>query len=245
MLFNTLANLRVLMTLDPPRAQAMLDHLIRYLRATLGASHAALHPLATEFAHLGDYLALMALRMGPRLQVQLHLPDTLRQHPVPPLLLQPLVENSIRHGLEPQVAGGRIEVSAALQAGQLLLTDDGDLLHRIIHPRTHAPKHYRVELSDPLRGDEAARFATGTFMLDGDDKPLRPAIWSAESAHSGVMILTEGRYHQIRRMFAALGNLVTALHRFQTGDLALGDLEAGQYKILGPEELASILGPPR
>ncbi|MGB5096642.1 MAG: pseudouridine synthase, partial [Porticoccaceae bacterium] len=89
--------------------------------------------------------------------------------------------------------------------GQLLLTDDGDLLHRIIHPRTHAPKHYRVELSDPLRGDEEARFATGTFMLDGDDKPLRPAIWSAESARSGVMILTEGRYHQIRRMFAALG----------------------------------------
>ncbi|MGB5146781.1 MAG: pseudouridine synthase [Porticoccaceae bacterium] len=129
--------------------------------------------------------------------------------------------------------------------GQLLLTDDGDLLHRIIHPRTHAPKHYRVELSDPLRGDEEARFATGTFMLDGDDKPLRPAIWSAESARSGVMILTEGRYHQIRRMFAALGNRVTALHRFQTGDLPLGDLEAGQYKILGPEELASIFGLPR
>jgi signal transduction histidine kinase len=121
MLFNTLANLRVLVTLDPPRAQAMLDHLIRYLRATLGASHATLHPLATEFALLGDYLALMALRMGPRLQVQLDLPDALRQHPVPPLLLQPLVENSIRHGLEPQVAGGRITVQARLQAGQLLL----------------------------------------------------------------------------------------------------------------------------
>ena len=122
MLFNTLANLRVLVVLDPPRAQAMLDHLIRYLRATLGASHARLHPLATEFAMLDDYLALMALRMGPRLQVQLHLPDVLRQHPVPPLLLQPLVENSIRHGLEPKVAGGRIEVGASLLAGQLVLT---------------------------------------------------------------------------------------------------------------------------
>ena len=122
MLFNTLANLRVLVTLDPPRAQAMLDHLIRYLRATLGASHANLHPLATEFALLGDYLALMALRMGPRLQVQLQLPEALRQHPVPPLLLQPLVENCIRHGLEPQVAGGRIDVRAELQGGQLLLT---------------------------------------------------------------------------------------------------------------------------
>ena len=122
MLFNTLANLRVLVTLDPPRAQAMLDHLIRYLRATLGASHANLHPLATEFAFLDDYLALMALRMGPRLQVQLDLPEALRQHPVPPLLLQPLVENCIRHGLEPKVEGGSILVRAQLQAGQLLLT---------------------------------------------------------------------------------------------------------------------------
>jgi signal transduction histidine kinase len=122
MLFNTLANLRVLIGLDAERAQAMLDHLIRYLRATLGASHARLHPLATEFACLDDYLALMALRMGPRLQVQLHLPEALRQHPVPPLLLQPLVENSIRHGLEPKVASGRIEVRAESHAGRLRLT---------------------------------------------------------------------------------------------------------------------------
>ena len=122
MLFNTLANLRVLVTLDPPRAQAMLDHLIRYLRATLGASHAQLHPLATEFAFLDDYLALMALRMGPRLQVQLDLPEALRQQPVPPLLLQPLVENCIRHGLEPKVAGGRITVRAEQQGASLVLT---------------------------------------------------------------------------------------------------------------------------
>ncbi len=122
MLFNTLANLRVLIGLDAARAQAMLDHLIRYLRATLGASGASLHPLATEFACLDDYLALMAVRMGPRLQVQLQLPDALRQHPVPPLLLQPLVENCIRHGLEPQVAGGRITVCAEQQAGKLVLT---------------------------------------------------------------------------------------------------------------------------
>jgi hypothetical protein len=122
MLFNTLANLRVLVGLDPPRAQVMLDHLIRYLRATLGASHANLHPLATEFALLDDYLALMALRMGPRLQVQLDLPEPLRRQPVPPLLLQPLVENAIRHGLEPQVAGGRITVRAEAQGARLRLT---------------------------------------------------------------------------------------------------------------------------
>jgi sensor histidine kinase YesM len=122
MLFNTLANLRVLITLDPPRAQAMLDRLIGYLRATLGASRIGLHPLADEFDRLADYLALMALRMGPRLQVALDLPTDLRALPVPPLLLQPLVENCIRHGLEPKVEGGRIEVRAARRGDQLLLT---------------------------------------------------------------------------------------------------------------------------
>ena len=122
MLFNTLANLRVLITLDPPRAQAMLDRLIGYLRATLGASRAQMHPLSAEFERLDDYLALMALRMGPRLQVQLHLPAALRPLPVPPLLLQPLVENSIRHGLEPKVDGGRIEVRAEQRGQRLLLT---------------------------------------------------------------------------------------------------------------------------
>ena len=121
MLFNTLATLRVLITLDPPRAQAMLDRLISYLRATLGASRTGLHPLSAEFDRLADYLALMALRMGPRLQVLLSLPAELRGLPVPPLLLQPLVENSIRYGLEPKVEGGRIEVRAERRGEQLLL----------------------------------------------------------------------------------------------------------------------------
>ncbi len=117
MLFNTLANLRVLIALDPARAQAMLDHLIAYLRATLVASRATQHPLADEFDRLRDYLELMAVRMGPRLHYTLDLPDALRQVPVPPLLLQPLVENAIRHGLEPQVAGGHITVRASVQPG--------------------------------------------------------------------------------------------------------------------------------
>ncbi len=112
MLFNTLANLRVLIGADPPRAQTMLDHMIAYLRATLSASRASTHTLAQEFERLQDYLALMAVRMGPRLQFTLELPDTLRNHAVPPLLLQPLVENSIRHGLEPKVEGGSIQVRA-------------------------------------------------------------------------------------------------------------------------------------
>ena len=122
MLFNTLANLRVLIGMDPPRAQAMLDRLIAFLRSTLQASRSDTHPLAAEFERLDDYLALMGVRMGPRLQVALHLPPDLRELPVPPLLLQPLVENSIQHGLEPQVEGGRIEVRAARDGDSLVLT---------------------------------------------------------------------------------------------------------------------------
>ena len=126
MLFNTLANLRALIAVDPPRAIHMLDRLNDYLRATLRASRTDAvgggHTLADEFARLRDYLELMAIRMGPRLAYSLQLPDDLQRHPLPPLLLQPLVENAIRHGLEPQVDGGRITVSARREgAGGLLI----------------------------------------------------------------------------------------------------------------------------
>ncbi|RYF31943.1 MAG: sensor histidine kinase, partial [Comamonadaceae bacterium] len=117
MLFNTLANLRALIQIDPPRAIQMLDHLNNYLRVTLAGSRVLAHPLAAEFARLGDFLELMAIRMGPRLAYTLDLPDDLRDVPVPPLLLQPLVENAIRHGLEPQVEGGTVTVRARRQAG--------------------------------------------------------------------------------------------------------------------------------
>ena len=122
MLFNTLANLRVLIGMDPARAQTMLDRLIAFLRATLNASRVGAHGLSAEFDRLGDYLALMQVRMGPRLQFAFDLPDALRDAAVPPLLLQPLVENSIQHGLEPKIDGGRIDVAAARDGDQLLLT---------------------------------------------------------------------------------------------------------------------------
>ena len=121
MLFNTLANLRALIAADPARAQNMLDHLIDYLRATLSASRASTHTLEQEFARLHDYLALMAVRMGRRLQYTLDLPDALKPLTVPPLLLQPLVENSIQHGLEPKVEGGSITVQARQEGGLLVL----------------------------------------------------------------------------------------------------------------------------
>lgn len=121
MLFNTLANLRALISMDPQRAQQMLDHMIAYLRATLNASRSTTHPLQAEFDRLRDYLEVMSIRMGQRLQYQLELPPALAQLPVPTLLLQPLVENSIQHGLEPKVQGGRITVAARTEGGHLLL----------------------------------------------------------------------------------------------------------------------------
>lgn len=121
MLFNTLANLRVLIDNDPARAQVMLDHLIAYLRATLNASRASSHSLQAEFQRLRDYLELMAIRMGPRLSFELQLPTALAMQPVPTLLLQPLVENAIRHGLEPKVAGGHITVRAHRSDAMLTL----------------------------------------------------------------------------------------------------------------------------
>ena len=138
MLFNTLATLRALIAVDPPRAEAMLDRMVDYLRATLTASRAPLHPLSAEFERLADYLALMAIRMGPRLDYALDLPPDLADTPIPPLLLQPLVENAIRHGLEPHVAGGRIDVRAQrLPDGRIRLevTDTGAGYDSTLPPR--------------------------------------------------------------------------------------------------------------
>jgi len=121
MLFNTMANLKVLIDMDTARAQVMLDHLIAYLRATLNASRASTHSLQAEFDRLRDYLELMEIRMGPRLSFELDLPAVLAALEVPTLLLQPLVENAIAHGLEPKVEGGSITVRASRSAGMLTL----------------------------------------------------------------------------------------------------------------------------
>ena len=126
-------------------------------------------------------------------------------------------------------------------SGLLLLTDDGPLLHRIISPRRHVAKRYRATLARPLNGDEAALFAAGTLMLEGEDKPLAPAELEPISANEAYLVLHEGRYHQIRRMFAAVGNHVDALHRDKVGSLTLpDDLPAGQWRILDEAGVVAI-----
>ena len=127
MLFNTLANLRALIGSDTARATDMLDKLVDFLRATLNASRASEHSLQAEFARLGDYLALMQIRMGSRLRFELQLPLELAGFQVPSLILQSLVENAVLHGLEPKVEGGKVTVSAERDGEHLLLQvqDDG------------------------------------------------------------------------------------------------------------------------
>ena len=158
MLFNTLANLRVLIGGDPARAQQMLDQLIAFLRASLAGSRASLHPLEAEFARLRDYLALMQVRMGARLATRFELPPELAGAQLPPLLLQPLVENSIKHGLEPHVAGGRIDVGAAREGDTLVLTvrDSGAGLSRVAAPgEGYGLAHVRERLAT-LYGSRAS-----------------------------------------------------------------------------------------
>lgn len=129
-------------------------------------------------------------------------------------------------------------------SGLLLMTDDGNLLHRIISPRANIPKRYRVNLDRPLRGDEAEIFAAGALMLENEDKPLLPAQLEVIDRTSAFLTLTEGRYHQVRRMFAAVGNHVTALHRDRIGRLTLPeDLEPGGYRLLSEADLALVLPP--
>lgn len=131
-------------------------------------------------------------------------------------------------------------------SGLLLLTDDGGLLHRVIAPKSNVTKRYCVMLARALRGDEAGVLASGTLMLGGEDKPLLPICMEvapvASTAEPAVTVtLTEGRYHQVRRMFAALGNHVTALHRDRVGGLSLPmDLTPGQYRILSAAETERI-----
>ena len=128
-------------------------------------------------------------------------------------------------------------------SGLLLMTDDGGLLHRIISPRAEIAKRYLVTLENPLRGDEEALFISGNMLLEGETKPLLPATLVKIASNRCWLTITEGRYHQVRRMFAATGNHVTALHRDRIGRLDLPEnLEAGAYRYLTGAELGLVIG---
>lgn len=125
-------------------------------------------------------------------------------------------------------------------SGLLLMTDDGALLHRIVSPKAKLDKAYEATLAQDLRGDEGARFASGTLMLESDDKPLLPAELDVQGPRQAQLVLHEGRYHQVRRMFAAVGNHVEALHRSRIGGLTLGALPEGEWRILDASDLDTL-----
>ena len=126
-------------------------------------------------------------------------------------------------------------------SGLLLLTDDGALLHKVISPRRHVPKRYLATLARPLQGEEGVRFASGELMLEGEAKPLAPALLEPLSPTTAWLTVTEGRYHQVRRMFAALGNHVEALHRDRIGALDLPvDLPPGAHRLMELGDIAAL-----
>ncbi|MEK0449826.1 MAG: hypothetical protein RL088_2094 [Verrucomicrobiota bacterium] len=124
---------------------------------------------------------------------------------------------------------GRLDKDAT---GVLLITDDGDLVHRWTSPKHKVAKLYEVTVDADLPPGLEALFAAGTLMLDGEDKPCLPAKLEIVGAREARLELTEGRYHQVKRMFASQGCTVTRLHRSRFGDITLDGLEPGAWRAL-------------
>jgi len=132
---------------------------------------------------------------------------------------------------------GRLDLDTT---GLLLVTDDGQWSHRITSPRHKLPKRYYVETADPIEQQAIEAFAEGV-MLRGEKKPTHPAQLEIVESHIAYLTITEGRYHQVKRMFAALGNKVVELHRDRIGPLELdSDLAEGDYRELTEQEIALI-----
>jgi 16S rRNA pseudouridine516 synthase len=125
--------------------------------------------------------------------------------------------------------------------GLLLMTDDGKFLHQVIHPKSGCLKLYHAVLARPLRGDEGGVFGSGEFLLESETKPLLPAGFEALGEKEALITLHEGRYHQVRRMFAAVGNHVVSLKRISIGGLKLPEeLAEGEWREVSDEEKALV-----
>ena len=125
---------------------------------------------------------------------------------------------------------GRLDVDTT---GAIILTDDGDLNHKLTSPKSDVSKIYEVTLAQELRGDEEEIFQSGTLMLNGETKPLLSAKLEIITSTFVKIEICEGRYHQVKRMFAAVGNKVIKLHRVKFGDFSVDNLKEGEYKIIG------------
>ncbi len=138
----------------------------------------------------------------------------------------------------PQITSvGRLDKETS---GLILLTDLSPLVHKLTSPKHKVPKLYRATVDQDLRPDLVEKFAAGTLLLEGEKEPCAPAALRILSPREAELTLTEGRYHQVRRMFAAFGPTVLTLHRARFGDLDLGDLAPGTWRELPPDFFGAV-----
>jgi len=152
------------------------------------------------------------------------------------LLPAPLRQRPQKAAVQGVQAVGRLDQDTT---GLLLLTDDGTFIHRMSSPKHHVPKVYEVTTKHPVTEEMVQRLLAGV-VLDDDPKPVKAAACEAVSELHLKLTLTEGKYHQVKRMVAAVGNRVEGLHRSQIGGLVLNDLAPGQWRFLTPEDLALL-----
>ena len=149
------------------------------------------------------------------------------------LLPAPLRQRPVKGGMPGVQAIGRLDQDTT---GLLLLSDDGAFIHKMSSPRHHVAKVYQVTAADPVDARQVQRLLDGV-VLDDDPKPVRAAACEPTGSHSLALTLTEGKYHQVKRMLAAVGNRVVALHRSRIGRLELPPgLAAGQWRWLTTED---------
>jgi 16S rRNA pseudouridine516 synthase len=153
------------------------------------------------------------------------------------LLPSPLRMRPQKAAVQGVQAVGRLDQDTT---GMLLLTDDGKFIHRMSSPKHHVPKVYEVTVKHPLDDKQVSKLLSGV-VLDDDPQPVRAAACEAVSDFHLRLTLTEGKYHQVKRMLAAVSNRVEALHRSRIGGVALpADLAPGQWRWLSPEEVAAV-----
>jgi 16S rRNA pseudouridine516 synthase len=152
-----------------------------------------------------------------------------------PLVFELLSETLRRRSL---LIAGRLDRATS---GLLILTTDGDLVHRLTHPGRKLPKRYRIAFEGELTSNSVERCRDGLLLM-GEDRPTRPALLELEGSGRASLVLREGRTHQVRRMIRLLGGEVISLHRDRVGALDLPeDLEPGELRPLVPDERALLL----
>ena len=153
------------------------------------------------------------------------------------LLPAPLRQRPVKGAVQGVQAVGRLDQDTT---GLLLLSDDGQFIHRMSSPKKHVPKVYEVRTKHPVDEAQVQKLLSGV-VLDDDPRPVRAAACEATDAHALRLTLLEGKYHQVKRMVAAAGNRVEGLHRSQIGGLHLpDDLLPGQWRWLTPKDLALL-----